>query len=296
MNTVIGVRFRQQGRMYYFNPGSLLLHKDDYVIVETARGVEYGQAVTDIRLADEADYGTSLRPVIRKATPEDQAAYEHNLELEKEAFDICVAKIKEHNMNMKLLTTEYTFDGRKVLFYFTADGRVDFRDLVKDLATSFHTRIELRQIGLRDETRLGGGIGICGRPYCCHTFLSDFAPVSIKMAKDQNLSLNPTKISGTCGRLMCCLRYEESTYEELTKNLPSEGDLVETQSGTGEVLHVNVLRQLVKVGIAQEKGDVLLKEFPLEEIKIVKHHFHRGDQDLDEKERRQLKELEKESQ
>lgn len=296
LNTVIGVRFRQTGRMYYFNPGSLLLHKDDFVIVETSRGVEYGQAVTDIRLASEEDYASSLRPVIRKATPEDTAAYDHNLELEKEAFEICSRKIKEHNLNMKLLTSEYTFDGRKVLFYFTADGRVDFRDLVKDLATSFHTRIELRQIGLRDETRLGGGIGICGRPYCCHTFLSDFAPVSIKMAKDQNLSLNPTKISGTCGRLMCCLRYEESTYEELTKNLPSEGDTVETQSGTGEVLHVNVLRQLIKVGIAQEKGDVLIKEFPLDDIHIVKHHFRRGDQDLDEKERRQLKELEKESQ
>lgn len=294
MTTVIGIRFRHGGRMYYFSPGPFTLHKGDYAVVDTARGLEYGMVVTDARLAGNEDYVAPLRSVVRKATEEDKATYKRNLELEKEALVICAEKVKEHGLNMKLLSAEYTFDGRKVLFYFTADGRVDFRDLVKDLATSFHTRIELRQVGYRDETRLEGGIGICGRPYCCHTFLSDFAPVSIKMAKDQNLSLNPVKISGTCGRLMCCLRYEESTYEELTKNLPGEGDLVDTPSGSGEVLHVNVLRQLVKVGIAQEKGDVLLKEFPLDEIHILKHRHH-ADQDLSDKEKRQLKELEKDN-
>ncbi len=295
MTTVIGVRFRHGGRMYYFNPGPYPLHKGDYVIVETSRGVEYGLVVTEPRLASDEDIVPPLRTVLRKATEQDQAAYSRNLAAEKDAFAICQQKIKDHELEMKLLDAEYTFDGRKILFYFTADGRVDFRDLVKDLATSFHTRIELRQIGVRDETRMGGGIGICGRPYCCHTFLSDFAPVSIKMAKDQNLSLNPTKISGTCGRLMCCLRYEESTYEELTKNLPSEGDSVETPSGVGEVLHVNVLRQLVKVGVAQDKGDVLIKEFPLDEIRIVRHKQRRQStaDDLDEGDRKELKQLEK---
>lgn len=292
LTTVIGVRFRQGGRTYYFNPGPFTLHKGDYAVVDTSRGTEYGLVVTEPRLASESDYVAPLRAVIRKATEEDKATYKHNLQLEKEALVICAEKVKEHGLNMKLLSAEYTFDGRKVLFYFTADGRVDFRDLVKDLATSFHTRIELRQVGYRDETRLGGGIGICGRPYCCHTFLSDFAPVSIKMAKDQGLSLNPVKISGTCGRLMCCLRYEESTYEELTKNLPNEGDTVETPDGVGEVLHVNVLRQKIKVGIAQEKGDVEINEFTPDEIKILKHH-HRNDDNLSEREKRQLKELEK---
>ena len=290
MTTVIGVRFRGSGRMYYFNPGPFTLHKGDYAVVDTSRGMEYGMVVTEPRLADEEDYVAPLRCVIRKATEDDKATYRKNLALEKEALAVCAEKVKEHNLNMKLLSAEYTFDGRKVLFYFTADGRVDFRDLVKDLATSFHTRIELRQVGFRDETKLQGGIGICGRPYCCHTFLSDFAPVSIKMPKDQNLSLNPVKISGTCGRLMCCLRYEEETYETLTKNMPNEGDTVETPNGTGEVLHVNILRQLVKVGIAQDKGDVLLKEYPLEEIKILKHRHHNDN--LSDKEKRQLKELE----
>jgi len=283
--------------MYYFNPGPYPLHKDDFVIVETSRGIEYGMVVTDPRLAPDEDIVPPLRTVLRKATDQDQAVYSRNLAAEKDAFAICQQKIKDHGLEMKLLDAEYTFDGRKILFYFTADGRVDFRDLVKDLATSFHTRIELRQIGVRDETRMGGGIGICGRPYCCHTFLSDFAPVSIKMAKDQNLSLNPTKISGTCGRLMCCLRYEESTYEELTRNLPGEGDSVDTPSGVGEVLHVNVLRQLVKVGVAQDKGDVLIKEFPLDEIRIVRRKQRRSQpsERLDESDKKQLKQLEKET-
>ncbi|MBO4889202.1 MAG: stage 0 sporulation family protein [Firmicutes bacterium] len=294
MTTVIGVRFRRAGRVYYFAPGPFLIHKGEYVIVETARGIEYGLTVTEPRLAGEEDIVQPLRSVLRKATQQDTANYEKNLGLEKEAAVICQEKIAERGLEMNLIDVEYTFDGKKILFYFTADGRVDFRELVKDLATVFHTRIELRQIGVRDETKMGGGIGICGRPYCCSTFLSDFAPVSIKMAKDQNLSLNPTKISGTCGRLMCCLRYEESTYEDLTKGLPSEGDTVETPSGAGEVLHVNVLRQLVKVGISQEKGDVVISEFPLDEIRILRHsHRRRTTDDPDEvSSEKQLKELE----
>ena len=296
MITVIGVRFRHAGRIYYFNPGALKVHKGDYVVLETSRGVEYGLAVTDPRLASEEDIVPPLRMVLRKATPKDDETYKKNLALEKEAFALCQEKIRNHNLEMNLVDVEYTFDGSKVLFYFTAEGRVDFRELVKDLASAFRTRIELRQIGVRDETKMNCGIGICGRPFCCATFLTDFAPVSIKMAKDQNLSLNPTKISGTCGRLMCCLKYEESTYEELNKKLPGEGDLVETADGTGEVLHVNVLRQLIKVGIKQEKGDVCINEYPLDDIKILQHKRGKkhNQEAMDQDEERQLKELEKE--
>lgn len=296
MTTVIGVRFRHAGRIYYFNPGPYRIKKGDHVIVETARGVEYGLAVTEPRLAAEEDIVAPLRDVLRRATEKDQEIYAKNQEAEKEAFAICQEKIQEHKLEMNLIDVEYTFDGNKILFYFTADGRVDFRELVKDLAALFRTRIELRQIGVRDETKMGGGIGICGRPYCCASFLSDFAPVSIKMAKDQNLSLNPTKISGTCGRLMCCLKYEESTYEELNQKLPDEGDLVETPSGTGEVMHVNVLRQLVKVGVTQEKGDVVIDEYPLDEIRITKKRRSRrqNQEYMDKEDQKQLKELEKE--
>jgi cell fate regulator YaaT (PSP1 superfamily) len=296
LTTVIGVRFRHAGRIYYFNPGAYRIQKGEYVIVETMRGIEYGLVVTEPRLAAEEDIVAPLRNVLRKATEKDKEIYAKNMAAEKEAFDICLEKIKAHHLDMNLVEVEYTFDGNKILFYFTADGRVDFRELVKDLAALFRTRIELRQIGVRDETKMGGGIGICGRPYCCASFLSDFAPVSIKMAKDQNLSLNPTKISGTCGRLMCCLKYEESTYEELNKKLPDEGDLVETPSGEGEVLHVNVLRQLIKVGVTQEKGDVLITEFPLDEIKIVKKRRNRrqNQEYMDKEDQKQLKELEKE--
>lgn len=279
MVTIIGVRFRHAGRVYSFDPGAYVIEKGDNVIVETSRGIEYGQVVTDPRLAQDSEIVQPLRSVIRKATPEDKAIYENNLEQEKQARIICEQKIQEHDLDMDLIDVEYTFDDKKILFYFTADGRVDFRELVKDLASVFHTRIELRQIGVRDETKMGGGIGICGRSYCCSTFLSDFAPVSIKMAKDQNLSLNPSKISGVCGRLMCCLRYEENTYEELTKNLPGEGDTVETPKGTGEVLHVNVLRQQVKVGITNEKGDVDISEYPVNEISIVKRSHRRKNDD-----------------
>lgn len=296
MVTVIGVRFRHAGKVYYFHPGALRIEKGDYVIVETARGIEYGLVVTGPRLAGEEDIVLPLRTVIRKADDKDRETFERNSALEKSAFSICEEKIARHKLDMKLVDVEYTFDGNKVLFYFTADGRVDFRELVKDLASVFRTRIELRQIGVRDETKMGCGIGICGRRFCCSSFLSDFAPVSIKMAKDQSLSLNPTKISGTCGRLMCCLKYEESTYEELNKKLPDEGDTVQTPDGAGEVLHVNVLRQLVKVGITQEKGDVAINEYALDDLRIL-HHKHRrsGPQEtMDKEEERQLKELEQE--
>lgn len=296
MTTVIGVRFRHTGRVYYFSPGPYRIEKGDHVIVETARGIEYGLVVMAPRLAGEKDIVAPLRDVIRIATERDKQIYEENQAAEEEAFAICKEKIAQHGLDMNLIDVEYTFDGNKILFYFTAEGRVDFRELVKDLAAEFRTRIELRQIGVRDETKMGGGIGICGRPYCCSTFLTDFAPVSIKMAKEQNLSLNPAKISGTCGRLMCCLKYEESTYEELNQRMPSEGDMVQTPSGVGEVLHVNVLRQLIKVGITQEKGDVLIDEFPLEELKIVKRRrSHKGNQEyIDQEEQKQLRELEKE--
>lgn len=261
--------------MYYFDPGENRVKKNDFVIVETSRGVEYGMVEAGPRLASQEDVVMPLRTILRLATEEDKKTYAHNLEAEKEAMEVCREKIAKHGLDMNLVDSEYTFDGRKIVFYFTAENRVDFRELVKDLASYFKTRIELRQIGVRDEARLLGGYGICGRPYCCTTFVSDFAPVSIKMVKDQNLSLIPSKSSGTCGRLMCCLRYEESTYEELNKILPSEGDTVETPNGTGEVLHVNVLRQLVKVGISGDReGDVDISEFPVDQITIVKRRRH----------------------
>lgn len=292
MINVVGVRFRHTGRVYYFNPGVVPVKKNDYVIVETAGGLEYGMAATDIRLAADDDVVAPVRPVIRIATEEDAAVYAKNLEEEKKALVICAEKCKARELEMNLIGAEMSFDGSKLLFFFTAEGRVDFRDLVKDLASAFHTRIELRQIGVRDEAKMGGGIGICGRPFCCSTFLSDFAPVSIKMAKDQNLSLNPTKISGTCGRLMCCLKYEQATYEELNSKLPNEGDTVSTVDGTGEVLHVNVLRQLIKVGIKNEKDDVVINEYKLEDIKILEHKRRRQQQEAAEDEK-QLKDLEK---
>ena len=293
MINVVGVRFRHTGRVYYFNPGPVPVQKNDFVIVETAGGLEYGMAVTEVRLAADEDVVQPVRPVIRVATPEDTAAYAKNLEAEKAAMTVCAEKIAARGLEMHLVGAEQSFDNSKLLFYFTAEGRVDFRDLVKDLASAFHTRIELRQIGVRDEAKMGGGIGICGRPFCCSTFLSDFAPVSIKMAKDQNLSLNPTKISGTCGRLMCCLKYEQATYEELNKKLPNEGDTVGTVDGNGEVLHVNVLRQLIKVGIKQEKGDIVINEYNLDDIRILERRKRRGNQQPQDDEA-ELSKLEKE--
>ena len=248
MIKVIGVSFRQAGKIYYFDPLDLDVEAGQHVIVETARGVEYGLVLVGPREVEEEKVIQPLKPVLRVATPEDDEIEIKNKEKEKAAFDICLEKITKHQLEMKLIDAEYTFDNNKVLFYFTADGRIDFRELVKDLASVFKTRIELRQIGVRDETKILGGIGICGRPLCCHTHLSEFAPVSIKMAKEQNLSLNPTKISGVCGRLMCCLKNEEETYEYLNSKLPAIGDRVTTLDGLrGEVTSVSVLRQLVKI-------------------------------------------------
>lgn len=270
MIRVIGVRFRNVGKVYYFSPQEFDIYTGDHVIVETARGVEYGTVVLAPRDVEEDKVIQPLKDVLRVATPEDDEQEMINRSKEREAFEICLEKIRHHGLEMKLIDAEYTFDNNKVLFYFTADGRIDFRELVKDLASVFKTRIELRQIGVRDETKILGGIGICGRPLCCHTFLSEFAPVSIKMAKEQNLSLNPTKISGTCGRLMCCLKNEQETYEYLNKNLPSIGDQAVTPDGLrGEVQSVNVLRQLVKVLVHVEKDEVELREFKVNDLVIT---------------------------
>ena len=269
MAKVIGVRFRNAGKVYYFAPGKLNIEQGDHVVVETARGVEYGYVVLGIKEVDDDKIVQPLKPVMRVATPEDDEKAVKNREKEKEAFKICLEKIRKHELEMKLIDAEYTFDNNKVLFYFTADGRIDFRELVKDLAAVFKTRIELRQIGVRDETKILGGIGICGRPLCCHSYLADFAPVSIKMAKEQNLSLNPTKISGVCGRLMCCLKNEQETYEELNSHLPSVGDYVTTADGLkGEVQSLSVLRQLVKVVVNLENDEKEIREYKASELRF----------------------------
>ena len=269
MINVIGVRFRPAGKVYFFDPAGMDIKTGDHVIVETARGIEVGHVVLGSRAVDESKVIQPLKPVIRMATAADEETERRNKEKEKDAFGICLEKIKKHNLQMKLIDAEYTFDNNKVLFYFTADGRIDFRELVKDLAAVFKTRIELRQIGVRDETKIMGGIGICGRPLCCHTYLSEFIPVSIKMAKEQNLSLNPTKISGVCGRLMCCLKNEEETYEELNSKLPNIGDYVTTDDGLkGEVHSVSVLRQLVKVVVTVGKDEKEIREYPVESLKF----------------------------
>ena len=269
MIKVTGVRFRSAGKIYYFDPAGFDIKKGDNVIVETARGVEFGTVVMGIREVEDDKVVSLLKPILRMATKKDQETVERNREREKEAFDICMEKIRKHDLDMKLVDAEYTFDNNKVLFYFTADGRVDFRELVKDLAAVFKTRIELRQIGVRDETKILGGIGICGRPLCCHSWMPEFIPVSIKMAKEQNLSLNPTKISGTCGRLMCCLKNEQDTYEYLNSKLPAVGDYVTTEDGLkGEVASVNVLRQLVKVIVSLDKDEKEIKEYPVDQLKF----------------------------
>ena len=269
MTKVIGVRFRTAGKIYFFSPGKLDIKTGDKVIVETARGVEFGSVVTGPKEVEDDKITQPLKSVIRLATEDDKKKEEKNKEKEKEAFKICLDKIHKHGLEMKLIDAEYTFDNNKVLFYFTADGRIDFRELVKDLASVFRTRIELRQIGVRDETKIRGGIGICGRPLCCHTYLSEFAPVSIKMAKEQNLSLNPTKISGVCGRLMCCLTNEEETYEELNSHLPANGDHVTTPEGLrGDVQSVNVLRQLVKVVVTLDNDEKEIREYSAAELKF----------------------------
>lgn len=294
MTKVIGVRFRQAGKVYFFAPGKLHIRKGDKVIVETARGVEFGSVVAGPKEIPDEEIMQPLKSVIRIATEEDKKNEEKNREKEKEAYNICLEKIRNHNLDMKLINAEYTFDNNKVLFYFTADGRIDFRELVKDLAAVFRTRIELRQIGVRDETKLKGGIGICGRPLCCHTYLSEFAPVSIKMAKEQNLSLNPTKISGVCGRLMCCLTNEEETYEELNSRLPAIGDYVTTRDGyKGEVQSVSVLRQLVKVVVTMDDDEKEIREYRADELKF-KPRKKRSDVKLTKEEMRELSALEKE--
>lgn len=269
MIKVIGVRFRQAGKIYYFDPVDFDIEVGQHVIVETARGIEYGLVLTGPKEVEDDKVIQPLKPVIRVATPEDDEIELKNKEKEKSAFHICLEKIAKHKLEMKLIDAEYTFDNNKVLFYFTADGRIDFRELVKDLAAVFKTRIELRQIGVRDETKILGGIGICGRTLCCHSHLSEFAPVSIKMAKEQNLSLNPTKISGVCGRLMCCLKNEEETYEYLNSKLPAIGDRVTTIDGfRGEVSGVNVLRQLVKIVVTMDNDEKEIKEYPVEQLKF----------------------------
>lgn len=269
MIRIIGVRFRNAGKIYYFSPGNYEIESGQHVIVETARGIEYGYVVLGNRDVEDEKVVQPLKSVIRMATKEDEEKEASNKKKEKEAFKICLEKIKKHNLEMKLIDVEYTFDNNKILFYFTADGRIDFRELVKDLASVFKTRIELRQVGVRDETKIVGGIGICGRPLCCHSYLSEFIPVSIKMAKEQNLSLNPTKISGVCGRLMCCLKNEEETYEYLNSKLPGIGDYVTTDDGLkGEVHSVNVLRQLVKVVVTVEKDEKEIREYKVEQLKF----------------------------
>ncbi len=299
MKKIIGVRFRTAGKVYFFDPGKFTVKRGDHVIVETVRGIEYGTVVSPAKEIAEDKLTQPLKSVLRVATERDDEQEKQNREKEKEALKICLEKIRKHDLEMKLIDAEYTFDNNKVLFYFTADGRIDFRELVKDLASVFRTRIELRQIGVRvgvrDETKILGGIGICGRPLCCHSYLSEFAPVSIKMAKEQNLSLNPTKISGVCGRLMCCLKNEEETYEELNRKLPGIGDHVTTDDNMkGEVHSVNVLRQTVKVLV--ETGDEKeLKEYRVDQLRFnrKRHKSQKNDQRNNNQEEKELEKLEK---
>ncbi len=293
MTKVIGVRFRNAGKIYYFSPGELEIKSGEYVIVETARGVEYGYVVLGNREVSDNNVMQPLKSVIRMANRDDESREEVNRRKEKEAFKICQEKIRTHNLEMKLIDVEYTFDNNKILFYFTADGRIDFRELVKDLAAVFKTRIELRQVGVRDETKIMGGVGICGRTLCCHSYLSEFIPVSIKMAKEQNLSLNPTKISGVCGRLMCCLKNEEETYQYLNSKLPGIGDYVTTDDGLkGEVQSVNVLRQLVKVIVMVDKDEREIREYKVEQLKF-KPRRKKGKMDVDDFELKKLEALER---
>lgn len=292
MIKIIGVRFRNAGKVYYFNPKKFHIKQGDHVIVETARGIEYGNVVSGVKEVPDDKVVQPLKAVIRVATPEDDAKEARNREKEKDALRICHEKIRKHKLEMKLIDAEYTFDNNKVLFYFTADGRIDFRELVKDLAAVFKTRIELRQIGVRDETKIVGGIGICGRALCFNTYLSEFAPVSIKMAKEQNLSLNPAKISGVCGRLMCCLKNEEETYEYLNGRLPGLGDTVQTDDGLrGEVQSVSVLRQMVKV-IVDVGDEKEIREYGVSQLKF-KPRRRKEKVKVDDKELKKLEALEK---
>ncbi len=268
MVNVIGVRFQNAGKLYFFDPGAFWPTPGDFVVVETARGIEFGEVVTPVREMNDEQLSAPLKQVVRIATAQDVQHAQDNKRYEKEAYAICQRKISEHKLDMKLVSVEYTFDNSKILFYFTANGRVDFRSLVKDLAAVFKTRIELRQIGVRDEAKMLGGLGPCGRPLCCGTFLGDFQPVSIKMAKEQNLSLNPTKISGVCGRLMCCLKYEQDNYEQTRKRMPKVGKEVVTPEGNGVVWDLNIIKETVRVRL--QKGDSSeLKDFPMEEVQRI---------------------------
>lgn len=288
MVKVVGVRFKKAGKVYYFDPDEFIINQDMNVIVETARGIEFGEAVIPNKEVPEDEIVAPLKKVIRIATEEDLKHAEENRKKEKEAFNTCLQKIRDHNLEMKLIDVEYTFDNNKILFYFTADGRVDFRDLVKDLAAVFKTRIELRQIGVRDESKMMGGIGICGRVLCCCSCLGEFQPVSIKMAKEQGLSLNPTKISGTCGRLMCCLKYEQDAYEHLIKKAPKVGAIVDTPDGQGVVMDTSLLKEIVKVRL--DKGNETdLRIYRINEVKVIKDVTVREDTDIDME---ALKELE----
>jgi cell fate regulator YaaT (PSP1 superfamily) len=283
MVTIVGIRFKKTGKIYYFAPGNLDIKKGDKVIVETSRGVEMGDVVIGMKELDDNQIVHPLKMLIRIATLQDIKQAGENIQKEKDAYITCTQKIKEHKLSMKLIDVEYTFDRNKILFYFTADGRIDFRELVKDLAGIFRTRIELRQIGVRDEAKMIGGLGICGKKLCCSSFLGEFEPVSIKMAKEQNLSLNPSKISGTCGRLMCCLRYEQNAYEELIKRMPKVNAIVSTPQGKGVVVDVSLIKEMVKVKL--DKGDEKdLQEFKASEIKVIKdgEKNNNNDEDLED--------------
>lgn len=272
MVTVVGVRFKRAGKIYYFDPDGLDINKGDFAIVETARGIEFGEVVIGKRDVPEEEIVVPLKKVIRVATEEDKLKNLQNKAKEEDAFNICLKKIQEHGLPMKLIDVEYTFDNNKVIFYFVADGRIDFRELVKDLAAIFRTRIELRQIGVRDESKMVGGLGPCGRPMCCATFLGEFEPVSIKMAKEQNLSLNPSKISGVCGRLMCCLNYEQETYEEIRKITPVVGSIVKTPDGEGEVIENSIIRESVKVKL-RTPDDVEIKTYSIHDIELIEGQY-----------------------
>ena len=289
MKNIVGVRFKKLGKIYFFNPGNLQVSNGDFVIVETSQGEEYGEVSIANRKVPEEKIVAPLKKVIRVATEKDKKHYEDNKRKEKEALDICLKKIKEHNLDMILTDVEYTFDNSKLLFYFTADGRIDFRELVKDLAAIFKTRIELRQIGVRDEVKRIGGNGVCGRELCCCSFLSNFETVSIKMAKEQNMSLNPSKISGNCGRLMCCLKYEQDVYEEKLKRIPRIGAIVSTEDGEGTVDGVETLKERVRVKIKDNDGEYFYKKYDVKDVKIIKNA---SNEDMDPEEKEHLKELE----
>ncbi len=286
MVKVTGVRFKKMGKIYYFDPGKLELENGMHVVVETARGIEYGLVVIGSKEVSEDKIVPPLKKVLRIATAEDDRTVELNKMKEAEAMEICRQKIEKHQLEMKLIDVEYTFDHNKILFYFTAEGRIDFRELVRDLAAVFKTRIELRQIGVRDEAKMIGGLGVCGRVLCCNSYMGDFEPVSIKMVKEQNLSLNPTKISGTCGRLMCCLKNEQAAYEALAKNAPGVGSLVETEDGKGIVSTVSILKGIVTVTVGDEEKTI--KDYKIKDVKILKRSSRRDEEKIDMSELKQL--------